>query len=267
MRTNNYVKTPTKIRYNIIVVGAGGTGGNLLKELGRFLKFYNKEYADWRLTVIDGDLVEEKNEARQPFQDFDVMQNKAAVFKEQLEECFGLPADNITAHADYISTKEELLAISEIEETPSNRQELVILVGAVDNHRARQVMHEFFYEKPNVIYIDSANEFTNGEVVCGLRLADMNIAPPRGYYYPDVLTDRSPSAKELSCGAVNVSAPQHMVTNLCAANHCLSFVAQAMQEGRVEGGILYFDAFKHYSRFDVWENRDAVPTKEEVLGE
>lgn len=157
MRTNNYVKTPTKIRYNIIVVGAGGTGGNLLKELGRFLKFYNKEYADWRLTVIDGDLVEEKNEARQPFQDFDVMQNKAAVFKEQLEECFGLPADNITAHADYISTKEELLAISEIEELPKNRQELVILVGAVDNHRARQVMHEFFYEKPNVLYIDSAN--------------------------------------------------------------------------------------------------------------
>lgn len=103
--------------------------------------------------------------------------------------------------------------------------------------------------------------------MCGLRLADMNIAPPRGYYYPDVLTDRSPSAKELSCGAVNVSAPQHMVTNLCAANHCLSFVAQAMQEGRVEGGILYFDAFKHYSRFDVWENRDAVPTKKEVLGE
>lgn len=146
------------MRYHIIIVGAGGTGGNLIKELGRFLKFYNKDNTDWNLTIIDGDLVEEKNEARQPFCDYDVMQNKAAVMKEQLEECYGLPEEKIKAHADYISTKEELLAINDtLFDLPQGRQELVILVGAVDNHRARQVMHEFFYEKPNVLYVDSAN--------------------------------------------------------------------------------------------------------------
>lgn len=257
-------KMTSRTRFHIIVVGAGGTGGNLLKELGRFLKYYKK--FDWNLIIIDGDTVEEKNAERQPFGSMDTMQNKAAVMKEGLVECFDLPENKITAIADYIDDVRDLHgALTYGLKEYICGQEQVILAGCVDNHRARQVMHQYFYDTDNIIYIDCANEFTNGEVVTGVRFCGTNITPPRGYYYPDVLTDRSPSAKELSCGAVNVSAPQHMVTNLMCAIHALSFIADLMQNGKADGGILRFDAFKHYSRFEPWNNEEGVPGREEVM--
>lgn len=261
-------KTTERTRFHIIVVGAGGTGGNLLKELGRFLKFYKK--FDWHLTIIDGDQVEEKNTERQPFGSMDTMQNKAAVMKEGLVECFDLSENQITAIADYIDDVADMHGAATYGGThnsyySSTSTEQVILVGCVDNHRARQVMHEFFYESANVVYVDCANEFSNGEVAVGVRFHSINLAPPRGYYYPDVLTDRSPSAKELSCGVVNVSSPQHVVTNLMCANHALSFIADLMQNGKCDGGILRFDVFKYYCRFEPWLNEEGVPGREEVM--
>lgn len=157
MRKGN--KQVQQTKFNIIVVGAGGTGGNLLKELGRFLKFYKK--FDWHLTIIDGDRVEEKNTERQPFGGMDTMQNKAAVMREGLIECFELPENNITAIADYIDDVNDLHGAATYcggKMTYGTRKtEQVILVGCVDNHRARQVMHQFFYESSNVIYVDCAN--------------------------------------------------------------------------------------------------------------
>lgn len=262
-----------KRMYHIIVVGTGGTGGNLVRDLGRFLKFYDKDNTAWDLTLIDGDHVEEKNAERQPFVGCDVMQNKAVVMRSGLVECFDLPDKKIIAIPEYIESTQDFRNLYKYFSKPSwttsqteNVIDMVILVGAVDNHRARQVMHEFFYMTDNIIYLDSANEFTNGEVVVGVRLGGVDIAPPRGYYFEDILTDRSPSASELSCGVVNVSAPQHIATNQCAANHCLAFIAEHMQENKIKGGIVFFDAFKHYSRFERWNyEENGAPCKEEVM--
>lgn len=64
---------------------------------------------------------------------------------------------------------------------------------------------------------------------------------------------------------VNVSAPQHVVTNLMCANHALSFIADLMQNGKCDGGILRFDVFKHYCRFDPWISDEGVPGRKEVM--
>ena len=45
------------MEYHIICVGAGGTGGNFLKELGRFLSFFRDAGKSWKLSIIDGDTV------------------------------------------------------------------------------------------------------------------------------------------------------------------------------------------------------------------
>lgn len=247
-----------KVHYEIICVGAGGTGGNFLKELGRFLKFFYEEDVSWDLHVIDGDTVEEKNAERQPFLSTDVMQHKASLMTEGLVDCLGLPADRVEAITVYLDTVEQLKDILGY----CYRDTVYILVGAVDNHRARQVMHDFYNERNNCIYLDSANEFEEGEIVVGVRINGKEIAPPRGYYFPEVLTDKGKRASELSCGAINISAPQHLVTNLTAAQHLLSFVVGIMRNHKIEGGVLHFNAFSHYCRFDRWtaemqEEKDA----------
>ena len=64
------------MRYNIIIVGCGGTGGNFIKELGRFL--YRASIKNsCSILLIDGDLVEEHNVSRQPFLPEDVGRKRA----------------------------------------------------------------------------------------------------------------------------------------------------------------------------------------------
>lgn len=238
-----------RVHYNIIVVGAGGTGGNLLKELGRFLKFF-KGKESWSLSIYDGDIVEEKNGERQPFTTEDVFQHKASIMAEGMVDCLGLPRESVKAYPRYLDT------IDDIEKYQGYGVKTIdVLIGCVDNHRARQVLHKFFYGQKNCVYIDSANEFAEGEIVVGIRINGKTVAPPRGFYFPEVLKSRGKRASEISCGAVNKSAPQHLITNLAAAGHVLSFVVQLMQGHKLEGGILYFNAFTHYCRFDRWSEQ------------
>lgn len=252
--------------FHIICVGAGGTGGNFLKELGRFLKFYHEENIEWRLSIIDGDTVEARNAERQPFSAEDVMQHKASVMAEGLVDCIGLPQECVRAFTSYIDTYEQL---EKIIGSSGSGQNVVILVGCVDNHRARQVMHEAFDKTRNIIYIDSANEFAEGEVCVGVRIAKKEIAPPRAYYFPEVLTDTGKRASEQSCGVINESSPQHLVTNLTAAQHILSFVVNIMKNHTTEGGIVFFNAFTHFCRFDKWtpEMQAEKDAHEEAMNE
>lgn len=237
--------------YHIVCVGAGGTGGNFLKELGRFLLYFHEENVEWRLSIVDGDTIEAKNGERQPFCAEDVMQHKSSVIAEGLVDYIGLPQGWVRAYTRYIDTYEQM---REIIGSSGKGENMVILIGGVDNHRARQVMHEIFYgdDVRNIVYIDSANEFEEGEVCCGIRLAGKEIAPPRAYYFPEILTDKGKRASELSCGVINESAPQHLITNLCAAQHLLTFVVNIMKNHKLEGGVVHFNAFTHYCRFDRW---------------
>lgn len=245
-----------KINYNVICIGAGGSGGNFIKEFARYIANLSNPDITVSLSLIDGDKVEEKNCSRQPFSDDDVAQNKAVLLIEAIQDVFGL--ENVFAYPDYINTTEELSIISnqhkKADENNLDSRDIIILIGGVDNHRARQVMNGFFYEQPNIIYIDSANEYSVGEVCIGARINGTLIAPPRSYYFPDVLTDTSPSASEISCGAMNVSAPQHLATNLMAAHLVLSAVVNIISSGKLDCGIIYFDAFKYFSRFERFKN-------------
>ena len=84
------------------------------------------------------------------------------------------------------------------------------------------------------------------------------ISPVRSFYYPDVLTDASPSASERSCGEINESSPQHICTNLCSAQMILSVVESLIMDGKVHGGIVYFDTFSQFSRFQPLKAEDMV---------
>ena len=76
-------------KYNFLIVGCGGTGGNFTSMLGRYL--YDNGVADHcAITLIDGDFVENKNIGRQPFLPCDIGRNKAEVMAEVLTEVFDI---------------------------------------------------------------------------------------------------------------------------------------------------------------------------------
>lgn len=257
------------IHFNVICVGAGGTGGNFSKEFARFLSYLVAPNVSVTFSIVDGDIVENSNCSRQPFTRDDVALNKAVSLVEAIQDVFELK--NIYAYTDYILRADNLIVIekehsiySNKTNSNSNDKDVVILIGGVDNHRARQVMDEYFKVTDNIIYIDSANEFSVGEICIGVRMQGKEIAAPRSYYFPDILTDSSPTAAELSCGAINISAPQHIATNLMAANLMLSLVTDVITNGNIRGGIIYFDAFKCFSRYVPYE--DVASSRKGAMG-
>lgn len=251
-------KKKVNIHFNVIAIGAGGTGGNFAKEFARYLSYLDKPNVSVTFSLVDGDRVEESNCSRQPYTRDDVALNKSVALVDAIKDVFEL--NNVYSYPDYILDADDLLAIEKEHEKYSrlyyysnSNKDMVILIGGVDNHRARQVMDEYFKKSKNIIYIDSANEFSVGEVCIGARMNGREIAPPRSYYFPDVLTDKSPTAAELSCGTLNISAPQHIATNLMASNLMLSVITDIISNGIMSCGIIFFDTSKCFSKFVPFE--------------
>ena len=70
------------------------------------------------------------------------------------------------------------------------------------------------------------------------------LSPDRAAYFPEILDKRQKSVEELSCEEMNQSSPQHIVTNMMAANICLAQMLNILDGDFLCGGIYYFDAFK-----------------------
>lgn len=226
--------------YHIIVIGCGGIGGNYIKELGRFL-YRNHLNQKCKILLIDGDLVEESNISRQPFLPCDVGRNKAEVMAEILTETFEI---NCGFYPNYIDSHYQLMELEE-----HNYQSYqTILIGAVDNHACRKVMHNYFEKSVSCIYLDAANEYSVGEVVVAVKLSGEVLSPDRVYYYPEILQDIGKSKSEESCQQINIRQPQHIVTNLVASNLLLKCTVEILTEETWNGGIYYFDAFKGFSQ-------------------
>ena len=222
------------MKTDILIVGCGGTGSHYIKELGRLL--YGKSSGEVQIILIDGDVVEEKNLVRQAFLPQDIGRNKAQVMAEILSEVYGIE----TVYYDkYIDRADDFRSMIRMDS-------VVLLVGCVDNHQCRQSMHSFYQEMENCIYMDSANEYSAGEVVIGSRIGNIEMYPDRCEYFPEILQSDEKRRSEESCEVLNAAAPQHMLTNQLAAwillVHTTKFLA-----GEWIGGIVFFDAFKCYS--------------------
>lgn len=241
------------LHFNICVIGTGGTGGNLITKLARFLNDFAKDGVSCELSIVDGDRVEMKNIGRQPFTEDDLGMNKAVALAENVSYALNYP---VRAFGKYIETVCDLSDIMYRENNSYYTENVNVLIGCVDNHRARQVMEEWFTQKRYGynFYIDSANEFSVGEVVFAINRCGECVSPVRSFYFPDVL-EPTKSVTEMSCEELNAAAPQHLVTNSFASDIVLSYVVQLCTMDNainlIPGGINYFDAFKMFSRFDV----------------
>lgn len=233
------MKFNTEAHVKIVMIGAGGTGGHIAPQLYRLLYSLNRPV---RIIIADGDAVEEKNLVRQNFAFTDIGANKAKVIAERYATAFKLECEYIPDFIEDTETLEELLApdahITYSEKLVQQKkypyqmmQENVILIGAVDNNKSRQLCHEVFHKASNLIYIDSGNGEYSGQVVCGVRRSGRTMHKPVGSLYPDVLdiTDKFPS--ELSCAEASISAPQTITANLTASTIVIDLLYNILVHG------------------------------------
>lgn len=149
----------SKIRpVKIVMIGAGGTGGHIAPHLYRLLYALERPV---QFVICDGDIVEEKNLVRQNFTKADLGLNKARVVAERYSNVFGLETSYVPDFIENAEKLEELIAprswrtgrfVTDPKtyvQTPETISELVILIGAVDNNRSRQLCHEVFLAQRN----------------------------------------------------------------------------------------------------------------------
>ena len=110
-------------------------------------------------------------------------------------------------------------------------QEQVILIGAVDNNRSRQLCHQAFYACRDLIYIDSGNSEFTGQVVCGVRRNGHTLSKPIGGVHPELLKAADLFPSERSCAEAALADPQSMAANLTAATAVLDILYNILTHG------------------------------------
>lgn len=203
----------------IVLLGAGGTGGHVAPHLYRLLYAHTQPV---KIIIADGDIVEEKNLVRQNFCRADLGQNKAEVLAGRYAAAFGMETCFVP---HYIESADELKHMLRPEHyrwvshngASRREHETLILIGAVDNNRSRQICHEVFETADSVVYIDSGNDRYTGQVVCGIRKYGKTSYRPVGKVFPSILSDADKFPSELSCAEASVSAPQSIAANVMAA--------------------------------------------------
>lgn len=242
----------------IVQLGAGGTGGHIAPHLYRLLYSLDRPV---RYIICDGDVVEQKNLVRQNFTPADLGENKAQVLAERYSSVFGMETEYVPDFVEDEDRLNDLLIPMRFRQRRPNSyreeivEEMVILLGAVDNNKSRQLCHRVFTQAKELIYIDSGNGEYTGQVVCGVRSGGRTYQKPVGVLYPEILdgTDKFPT--ELSCAEASVSAPQAITANITAACAVVDLVYNILVRGETSVQSVFFSTTNINMRPTIKEKR------------
>ena len=256
------------IKISVLCVGAGGTGSFFISGFGGFLSAFRNDDVSLSFGIIDGDSVERKNLERQTgFVADDIGLNKAVIMAEAIRDVMPEHRERmVKAFPAYVDDAVQIhRAFCSLRDSRYSSTYYEVLVGCVDNHRARQEMEKYFLSQNNIVYIDAANEYRSGEVVTAYRLDGKTYGKVRSEYFPEVKKDKSPRASEQSCGVVNEKDPQHRDTNhfsglLCVTrvNRFISAVLESKDfKKELFPGMQVFDSFTGEVFYVPWKEEAA----------
>jgi len=228
---NIYIKTVT-------IVGCGGTGTQIVRSAARILyDMKARRMHTPQLVLIDPDTVEMKNVGRQLYTAGDVGQPKAHVLMRRFNCALGLNAVGIA---------EPLNAEKHFERHGGG-----IVIGAVDNHLARQELSRV----KGALWIDCGNTYDTAQVVCGnqgdrevmLRHLDGRdgkypYLPNAALVFPQLL-EPEPAAPQpiqpVSCAALVEEGSQHLLVNDWVAVVAAQYLYKLLHRSPVTSFLSY----------------------------
>lgn len=253
---------------HFIVVGAGGTGGYLLRDLVRMVSLKNQqERKRHTITVIDGDIVEEKNLTRQNFVRQDIGKNKAVVSAQRYGRSFGIEINVVDS---YLTKPEELhdYINSILLSRGTNARHVPVFIDCVDNNSTRlyiaNTSNLLVNDKIVNMVLSSGNAERIGQVVLSLRtpisaseaatfpLSQLiehhgsaqgtpviAMTPTFFDIFPNVTIDKDPT--QLSCAEQAESAPQNIVANTTAASILFGFTVRMLNYEKITTLAVFFN--------------------------
>lgn len=211
----------------VLVVGAGGTGSEIIRGL---IKLHEAMKAlghpgGLQVTVVDGDSVSEANIGRQAFWPSDVGQNKAEVLVNRINLGFNL---------DWVALPEMLDGEAHLEDPD-------LVIGCVDNRAARAVILERCRcsRVDSVYWLDLGNRSSDGQVilgeVCGRWGKLQDRLPHAADLFPEIVdATQETVADGPSCSLAEALEKQALFVNQGVATHALALLWQLFRHGSID---------------------------------
>lgn len=143
-------------RYVFIIVGVGGTGSLLSRDLPKLLID-----TPHKMLLVDGDQVEKKNMKRQSYQNHDIGEFKAVALSSKINTFYDTKCE---AMGRYL-TKNEIFEYCE-----NNFMYTPVIIGCVDNDATRKILEDTFKRLDWCYYLDSANGEYDGNIYIAKKL-------------------------------------------------------------------------------------------------
>jgi hypothetical protein len=267
-----------------VVVGCGGTGSYLIRDMARFIAVQNETYGTKSvLVLVDGDQVETRNLVRQNFTRRDISMNKAQVLADRYRKAFDIPILSIGAYLPSDARIASSLLLDAIPNalnfqyprwggcTSQLIRKGLILIGCVDNTQTRQTLHEL-QRTLDCIYLDAGNRMSSGQTVLSFSyvlhpmiarsnrsLATYRVHPRDVVELYDLGSDgRHPDA--LSCAEHAASDPQLMGVNMLAAQSVLTTLVNlegfrgCLLKGRTLADTSIRGTPYDFGRYNLWSH-------------
>lgn len=243
IRERHRVMVGTPERYNVFLVGCGGTGSFLALHLARMAYHARERYhRDVRLTFIDPDVVEGKNIGRQNFAPAEVGQGKAHVLAFRYGVAFGL-------RIEFAARRFESKMLNVL---PG----WTLVVGAVDNVAARRELARGarFHGGRDLWWLDCGNHEHAGQVLLGNQDVEGPVIDELGVCtglpLPSVQHPELVEAGELrmedggspeSCADLALRDVQGLMVNQAVATFAAQYVYRLVITGDLDVYATYFD--------------------------
>lgn len=236
-------------RWNLYLVGAGGTGSWILRNLARLC--LSPQLATERIasvTVIDDDVVEPRNVGRQDFHAQEVGLPKAEALTRRYNRYWGTAFRCVPQRLKASDIGKGKLI------PPGSLNEPTLIIGAVDSGASRQAIHNAVLKASNrgarraIYWLDSGNSEHSGQIVWGNSHSSDDIGalesaiaceylPYPTLLFPELLEDEP----EPEPGCVEMAPnPQSLLINSFMGTLAVQMLAQ-MLEGELNTHYISVD--------------------------
>lgn len=216
----------------VIIVGIGGVGTRLASELPMYM---SRRYPGSEITLIDGDIFEEKNRDRQVFDaERGIGTNKAAMWAEEIKTKY--PDMKVTHFPEFV--------------TKANVAEYIpegsTVFCAVDNHASRKLLSDRVSAMENGMLISGGSDsemIDSGNVQVHVRKdgKDDETAPIT-YLHPEIDNPADKNPAEMSCEErAATGSPQLQFANLKVATEMVSAFYSVTEGKTPRYSEVYFD--------------------------
>lgn len=218
---------------SIALVGAGGTGSQMLTGLARMVYALREiRGMDIPVTVYDPDAVSPANVGRQLFSPSDIGLNKARVLVQRINAYFGFQWE---AKAQRFEKPDSSTSIT---------------VSCVDTRQARADIQDILRNQTGY-WMDLGNTNHSGQVILGnsdyarsswQRRRKYTLLPTVADLFPDIVDTSIPDTEDTpSCSLAHALQKQDLMVNQTVATHALELLWQLLRNGEITTHGVFFD--------------------------